>query len=136
MTLNTFHNAGVSSKNVTLGVPRLKELINVNKVIKTPYVTIYLKPEFSKTNKKAMEVQHQLEYTRLRDVSILSEIYFDPISMEKIEEEKCSIIEEDNEFLAIHYEMEDEKKVQNLSPWILRILISKKELHNKNLELR
>lgn len=32
MTLNTFHFAGVSSKNVTLGVPRLKviTLYNVN----------------------------------------------------------------------------------------------------------
>ena len=36
MTLNTFHFAGVSSKNVTLGVPRLKEIINVAKNIKTP----------------------------------------------------------------------------------------------------
>jgi RNA polymerase Rpb1, domain 5 len=32
MTLNTFHYAGVSAKNVTLGVPRLKEIINVSKV--------------------------------------------------------------------------------------------------------
>ena len=29
MTLNTFHNAGISSKNVTLGVPRIKEIINL-----------------------------------------------------------------------------------------------------------
>ena len=36
MTLNTFHFAGVSSKNVTLGVPRLKEIVNVAKNIKTP----------------------------------------------------------------------------------------------------
>jgi DNA-directed RNA polymerase II subunit RPB1 len=36
MTLNTFHFAGVSSKNVTLGVPRLKEVINVAKNLKTP----------------------------------------------------------------------------------------------------
>lgn len=36
MTLNTFHFAGVSSKNVTLGVPRLKEIINVSKNLKTP----------------------------------------------------------------------------------------------------
>ena len=28
MTLNTFHFAGVSSKNMTRGVPRLKEIIN------------------------------------------------------------------------------------------------------------
>lgn len=27
MTLNTFHFAGVSSKNVTLGVPRLKVML-------------------------------------------------------------------------------------------------------------
>ena len=43
MTLNTFHYAGVSAKNVTLGVPRLKELINVAKSIKTPSVTIFVK---------------------------------------------------------------------------------------------
>jgi DNA-directed RNA polymerase II subunit RPB1 len=42
MTLNTFHFAGVSSKNVTLGVPRLKEIINVAKNIKTPFMSIYL----------------------------------------------------------------------------------------------
>jgi DNA-directed RNA polymerase II subunit RPB1 len=42
MTLNTFHFAGVSSKNVTLGVPRLKEVINVAKTIATPMVSIYL----------------------------------------------------------------------------------------------
>jgi hypothetical protein len=29
MTLNTFHFAGVSAKNVTLGVPRLTEIINL-----------------------------------------------------------------------------------------------------------
>lgn len=33
MTLNTFHLAGVAAKNVTLGVPRLDELINVAKKV-------------------------------------------------------------------------------------------------------
>lgn len=42
MTLNTFHYAGVSAKNVTLGVPRLKEIINVSKRPKTPSLTVYL----------------------------------------------------------------------------------------------
>ena len=45
MTLNTFHYAGVSAKNVTLGVPRLRELINVANNIKTPSLRVYLKPE-------------------------------------------------------------------------------------------
>ncbi|KAF7331296.1 DNA-directed RNA polymerase subunit [Mycena kentingensis (nom. inval.)] len=39
MTLTTFHYAGVSSKNVTPGVPRLKELIGVATNIKTPSLT-------------------------------------------------------------------------------------------------
>ena len=46
MTLNTFHMAGVSSKNVTLGVPRLNEVINVAKRIKTPTLSIYLKEDY------------------------------------------------------------------------------------------
>ncbi len=44
MTLNTFHFAGVSAKNVTLGVPRLTELINLAKNIKTPTLTVHLLP--------------------------------------------------------------------------------------------
>src|ERR1700742_4432764 len=47
MTLNTFHYAGVSSKNVTLGVPRLKEIINVATNIKTPSLSVYLDPDIS-----------------------------------------------------------------------------------------
>jgi DNA-directed RNA polymerase II subunit RPB1 len=48
MTLNTFHFAGVSAKNVTLGVPRLKEIINVAKNIKTPSMKIFLLNEYKK----------------------------------------------------------------------------------------
>jgi DNA-directed RNA polymerase II subunit RPB1 len=48
MTLNTFHFAGVSSKNVTLGVPRLKEVINVSKNLKTPMMQIYLDKDVRK----------------------------------------------------------------------------------------
>ena len=40
MTLNTFHFTGISSKNVTLGVPRLLELLHVSKNQKTPSMTI------------------------------------------------------------------------------------------------
>lgn len=41
MTLNTFHAAGISAMNVTLGVPRLKEIINVSKNIKSPSMTLF-----------------------------------------------------------------------------------------------
>jgi len=51
MTLNTFLFAGVSTKNVTLGVPRLKEIINVAKNIKTPSMKIYLKDPYKNDQK-------------------------------------------------------------------------------------
>ncbi|ONM16384.1 DNA-directed RNA polymerase III subunit 1 [Zea mays] len=42
MTLKTFHFAGVASMNVTLGVPRIKEIINAAKKISTPIITAQL----------------------------------------------------------------------------------------------
>jgi DNA-directed RNA polymerase II subunit RPB1 len=56
MTLNTFHMAGVASKNVTLGVPRLKEVINVAKTIKTPSLKIILQEQYRKNEMVAHEV--------------------------------------------------------------------------------
>ena len=53
MTLNTFHFAGVSAKNVTLGVPRLKEIINIAKRIKTPSLGVYLVDECARDRERA-----------------------------------------------------------------------------------
>lgn len=44
MTLKTFHFAGVASMNVTLGVPRIKEIINAAKAISTPIITCQARP--------------------------------------------------------------------------------------------
>lgn len=46
MTLNTFHFAGRGEANVTLGIPRLREiLMAAAKVIGTPVMTLPLRPE-------------------------------------------------------------------------------------------
>ncbi|KAJ3991168.1 hypothetical protein F5050DRAFT_1872774, partial [Lentinula boryana] len=63
MTLNTFHYAGVSSKNVTLGVPQLKEIINVATNIKTPSLSVYLEPALRFNANLAKNVQQELAYT-------------------------------------------------------------------------
>ncbi|KAK1459172.1 RNA polymerase Rpb1 [Colletotrichum melonis] len=48
MTLNTFHLAGHSAKNVTLGIPRLREiLMTASRSISTPAMTLLLHPELS-----------------------------------------------------------------------------------------
>lgn len=81
MTLNTFHFAGVSAKNVTLGVPRLTEIINIAKNIKTPSLSVYLKGEAARDREAAKNVQCSLEYTTLRRVTQATEIYYDPDPM-------------------------------------------------------
>ncbi|MBW2976234.1 DNA-directed RNA polymerase subunit A'' [Candidatus Woesearchaeota archaeon] len=48
MTLNTFHFAGVAEMNVTLGLPRIIEILDGRKEINTPAMEIYLKAPYSK----------------------------------------------------------------------------------------
>ena len=62
---DTFHSAGIMEKNVTLGVPRLKELLDVSKTIKTPTVTLGVRGGEEAT---ATHVAHRLVETRLSDL--------------------------------------------------------------------
>ncbi|KAF2147473.1 uncharacterized protein K452DRAFT_314616 [Aplosporella prunicola CBS 121167] len=51
MTLNTFHLAGHSAKNVTLGIPRLREIVmTASAHISTPSMLLFLNPEISKAD--------------------------------------------------------------------------------------
>ena len=45
MTMRTFHYAGVAEINVTLGLPRLIEIMDARKEPSTPTMTVYLEPE-------------------------------------------------------------------------------------------
>ncbi|KAI5993791.1 hypothetical protein F5J12DRAFT_896907 [Pisolithus orientalis] len=51
MTLNTFHYTSVSSKNVTLSVPHLKEIINVATNIRTLSPSVYLESYMAQDKK-------------------------------------------------------------------------------------
>ncbi|KDP43701.1 hypothetical protein JCGZ_22328 [Jatropha curcas] len=129
MTLNTFHYAGVSAKNVTLGVPRLREIINVAKKIKTPSLSVYLTPECNGTKEKAKTVQCALEYTTLRSVTQATEVWYDPDPM-------STIIEEDAEFVKSYYEMPDEEVApEKISPWLLRIELNREMMVDKKLNM-
>ncbi|KAK6935961.1 RNA polymerase Rpb1, domain 5 [Dillenia turbinata] len=67
MTLKTFHFAGVASMNVTLGVPRIKEIINAAKKISTPIITAVL--DRSDDRKAAEVVKGRIERTLLGQVA-------------------------------------------------------------------
>ena len=74
MTLKTFHFSGISSMNVTLGVPRLKEIINAAKLISTPIITAKL--ECSDSKVVARMVKAHIEKTTLGEISKnIEEVY-------------------------------------------------------------
>ncbi|KAG1077869.1 hypothetical protein G6F42_024564 [Rhizopus arrhizus] len=130
MTLNSFHYAGVSSKNVTLGVPRLKEIINVAKNIKTPRLEVWLDAERSRNIELAKEVQVNLEHTTLQKVTSVTEIYYDP-------DPRNTIIEEDADFVDTYYQLEDDNSafVTRVSPWLLRIELNRGMMIDKRLNI-
>ncbi|KAJ9083946.1 DNA-directed RNA polymerase III subunit C1 (rpo31) [Entomophthora muscae] len=74
MTLKTFHFAGVASMNVTLGVPRIGEIINAAKKINTPIITSKLVNDSSEIS--ARIVKARIERTTLGDVAeFIEEVY-------------------------------------------------------------
>ena len=114
MTLNTFHNAGISSKNVTLGVPRLLELLNVSKNQRVSNMVIRLVPEYSTKSKAGMAL-HQIESTSLLSLVTGWSIVYDPDPLH-------SVIEADNSVFHIGWDvLTRTAEIERLSPWIARI---------------
>ncbi|KAL4221062.1 DNA-directed RNA polymerase II subunit RPB1 [Mactra antiquata] len=129
-TLNTSHYvyAGVSAKNVTLGVPRLKEIINISKKPKTPSLTVFLTGQASRDSEKAKDVLCRLEHTTLHKVTVKTAIYYDP-------DPQNTVIAEDQEWVNVYPEMPD-FDVSNISAWLLRIELDRKRMKDKKLTMK
>jgi DNA-directed RNA polymerase subunit A" len=68
MTLNTFHFAGVAEMNITLGLPRIIEILDGRSEIKTPMMEIYLKKPYS-TGKNIKELAISIKETKVEDIA-------------------------------------------------------------------
>jgi len=68
MTMRTFHYAGVAELNVTLGLPRIIEIVDARKVPSTPTMTIHLEKEFAADRDKAKGIAKQIETLTVGDV--------------------------------------------------------------------
>ncbi len=69
MTLRTFHYAGVREFNVTLGLPRLIEIVDARRTPSTPMMTVYLDEEHKYDEEKAKDVGRRLETTLIENVT-------------------------------------------------------------------
>ncbi|MBU0758583.1 MAG: DNA-directed RNA polymerase subunit A'' [Nanoarchaeota archaeon] len=66
MTLNTFHFAGVAEMNVTVGLPRIIEILDGRKKITTPMMEIYLKKPYSE-GKDIKKIATLVKETKVKD---------------------------------------------------------------------
>ena len=68
MTLRTFHFAGIAERNVTLGLPRLIELVDARKKPVTPTMDIYLSGDAKTDQAKTVEVARNILQTTVNDL--------------------------------------------------------------------
>ena len=77
MTLDTFHFAGVSEMNVTMGLPRLIEVLDARKTISTEMMEIYLLPPYN-TGQDIKKIAEKLKETSFNE-------YIEEISIDVLE---------------------------------------------------
>ncbi|OAG29397.1 DNA-directed RNA polymerase II subunit RPB1 [Nematocida displodere] len=125
MTLNTFHLAGVAS-TVTRGVPRLKEIINVARTIKTPSLTVYLRDDLRYSLEGAKRAQQEIERCHLRDLLDRTEIIYDPA---------LTAVKQDADFIET-YAILDPSIYTPASPWALRLILNRGALVDKGMSIQ
>lgn len=81
MTMRTFHYAGVAEINVTLGLPRLIEIVDARRAPSTPMMEIHLKHKVMRDLDNARRVASDIEVTHLEDVG---DIETDMVNMQVI----------------------------------------------------
>ncbi|SVB41068.1 uncharacterized protein METZ01_LOCUS193922, partial [marine metagenome] len=91
MTMRTFHYAGVAEMNVTLGLPRLIEVVDARRIPKTPIMEVYLEPAISNSEKKALEIASRIES---KSVSQLADINTDITNLRVLIEPNTKILKQ------------------------------------------
>lgn len=114
MTLNTFHMSGVGNKNVSMGIPRINELIAASRDIKTPSMTIYLQSNIKYSENIAKHLAQSMIYMSFEHVITSHDIIqckqMDPYLLQ-----------------LFHHE--------NVNPerWMIRCYLNKRKLTEKNI---
>lgn len=125
MTLNTFHSAGIAATNVTLGVPRLQELLDVSKKMKTPSLKIYLKDMIRADNNLDAEdrlqryILYEIPERHLSDYIIGSKVFYDY----KLDGTAIGASGEN----LLDLQFNDESSSKKKTPWVLALYFDKEK---------
>jgi len=89
MTMRTFHYAGVAEINVTLGLPRLIEIMDARKEPSTPTMTIFLDKDYRESRDKAREVSWKIEAAPLHEFGDIETDIAEMCVLVQINKEVC-----------------------------------------------
>ncbi len=114
MTMRTFHYAGVAEINVTLGLPRLIEIVDARKKPSTPMMTVALNEGYSTDRDKARTVAWEIEATHIEH---LADVTTDLANMQLIIDLNGKILDQRNMYIDdIAEKFRDELGVNITSP--------------------
>ena len=116
MTMETYHAAGAAKVSITLGLPRLVEIIDARKNPKTPIMNVYLK-EDHRTKEKAREVAAKIREVKFKDI---------------IEEDTLDLLELHfevhlNENVMEEYMIDKEEVIESLEDKLKKLKVKEKE---------
>lgn len=131
-TLNTFHAAGIKS-SVSLGVPRMKELLSLSKNIKTPTMTLNLDKKYRTSDDIANKIASYLKHTKFSDIRKKIDILYDPNPLKK-----GGFMDQDNVYNTFYSYSPSKNACQNEItglPWLLRIELDREKIMEKDITL-
>lgn len=99
MTLDTFHFAGVSEMNVTMGLPRLIEVLDARKTISTEMMEVYLLPPYNK-GEEIKKIAEKIKETSFKEY--ITEVDIDVLEATmtiQLDAKKMAVVDADPEKL-------------------------------------
>ncbi|ORD93486.1 RPB1 [Enterospora canceri] len=124
MTLNTFHLAGVAS-TITMGVPRLNEIINTAKTIRTPAMHVRLRRS---SLEEARKMRNAIEYVKIKDIYSSARVVYDPDVFR-------TLVAEDAQLVSDYFEMPDDVNFDQCSQFVMRFEFNRYELVSRGISL-
>lgn len=134
LTLNTFHFAGIAAKSAqSLGVPRMKEIMNCTTNLKVAYMSIYVDTRYANNPTIVNKISSHIKFTNMKHITDETNIYYDPNMYEK-----GSIMDKDNVKNIFHQinssKLSCQSDITGL-PWLVRIVLNREKLLEKSITL-
>ncbi len=130
MTLNTKHFSGVASKGtVTMGVPRINEIISCSKTIKSPQMIVYFKDKVNKNKDEIKLITSYFKNLCIDDLTSQIEIFYDNLGSDK----NSQLIKNDN--VSNPFFINNEEIDISLLPIVFRIKLDIEKMMDKETTL-